>query len=353
MTPENPDISTAAVRDLQSGAGDFYSLGPEQVLDAVEIDAGLRTTGLCYPLNSLENRVYEIELDGGDRVVGKFYRPGRWSKQTIAEEVRVLYGLRDNEIPVCAPLSLTNGETIAQTKEGILFVLYPKTGGRSPDEIQANEYEQLGRLLGRIHNVMTKIQPAHRPSITPATYGIECMELICSMADLQPGLESRYRDAVQGIVEVGERRFEGVDLIPVHGDCHRSNLLRDGSLSVGGEGFFFLDFDDMGLGPAVQDFWLLLPARRAECAVEIEAMTRGYEQFRELDRASLQLIEVLRPLRYVRYAAWLTSRWQDPAFKRAFPNFGTERYWEEQIADLYEQLQVLNEEDAGYTGMQY
>lgn len=341
---ESTSVSTAAVHDLQAGAGNFYGLGPEQVLDAVESSAGLATTGLCYPLNSLENRVYEIELDGGDRIVGKFYRPGRWSRQTIAEEVRVLYGLRDNEIPVCAPLTLQNDETIAETQDGIFFVLYPKTGGRSPDELDPNEYQQLGRLLGRIHNVMSKIAPQARPSITPATYGIECMELICANTQLAGSLEARYRDAVQRLVDIAETRYAGVDLVPVHGDCHRANLLRDGSLSVGGEGFFFLDFDDMGIGPAVQDFWLLLPARRAESAVEIEAIATGYEQFREFDRRSLRLIEVLRGMRYVRYAAWLTSRWDDPAFQRAFPDFGSERYWEQQIADLYEQLRVLGEE---------
>ena len=76
-------------------------------------------------------------------------------------------------------------------------------------------------------------------------------------------------------------------------------------------------------------------------------MLEGYEQFRDFDRRTLALIEALRALRYVRYAAWIVRRWDDPAFPRAFPDFGTERYWEAQVSDLYEQLALLETEDYG------
>ena len=125
----------------------------------------------------------------------------------------------------------------------------------------------------------------------------------------------------------------------VHGDCHRGNLL------AGRDGWFFLDFDDSGVAPAVQDVWLLLPARRDDCPRELEAMLTGYERFREFDHGSLRLVEVLRALRYVRYAAWVAARWEDPAFKKAFPQWGTDNYWQEQLMDLHEQLALLERED--------
>ncbi len=40
----------------------FFSLTPERILDAVEA-SGLRCTGRCFQLNSMENRVYEVELE--------------------------------------------------------------------------------------------------------------------------------------------------------------------------------------------------------------------------------------------------------------------------------------------------
>ncbi len=55
------------------------------------------------------------------------------------------------------------------------------------------------------------------------------------------------------------------------------------------------------------------------------------------------LIEPLRALRMIHHAAWLASRWDDPAFPAAFPWFGSQRYWQEQILQLREQVAVLDE----------
>src|SRR2546422_2171099 len=63
----------------------FFALTPDRVLDAVEV-GGLRSTGRCLPLRAFENRVYEVELEDERRLVVKFYRPGRWSRETILDE---------------------------------------------------------------------------------------------------------------------------------------------------------------------------------------------------------------------------------------------------------------------------
>lgn len=315
----------------------FFTLTPDQVLNAVE-QSGHLTTGLCYPLNSLENRVYEVELDDRSRVVAKFYRPGRWSADAIGEEHALLSALIEAEIPVCAPICLPTGKSIATTSDGIFFALFPKTGGRSPEDLVPEQYEQLGRLLARIHNVSATMPLHHRGEITPATYGKACLETVLSRSEMSAGIKARYIDAVTRLITLGEAQFRDIPLHPIHGDCHRGNLL------YGRTGWFFLDFDDMGTGPAVQDIWLLLPARLKDCPIELDALIDGYEQFRELDRRSLNLVEVLRALRYVRYAAWIAERWDDPAFQRAFPNFGTDAYWENQYADVSEQV-ILLEQD--------
>lgn len=326
--------------DLAKRVGDFFSLTPDNVLDAVE-ESGHCTTGLCYPLNSLENRVYEVEVDGGARVVAKFYRPGRWSRQTILDEHCMLAALAAQEIPVCAPVPFPDGRTLHENADGIYLALFPRTGGRAPEEIDLGELEQIGRLLARIHNVSTTLNLEHRPEISPATYGRDSLNTILERVEMPAGLRARYVDCVERLIDIAEPWFEGVEALVVHGDCHRGNLLR------GGQGWFFLDFDDMGWSPPVQDVWLLLPGRHAACEAELNALLAGYEQFREFDHGSLRLIEVLRGLRYVRYAAWVASRWDDPSFKRAFPGWGNEAYWEEQTADLRDQLELIADSGAG------
>ncbi len=312
----------------------FFTLTPERVLDAVE-RAGLATTGLCYPLNSLENRVYEVELDDRSRVVGKFYRPGRWSEETIRDEHRALRALGVAEIPVCEPIAFADDDTLHTTADGIFFALFPRRGGRIPDELEGDEFVQLGRLLARIHGVLASLGLRHRPVLSPATYGLECLATIRERAPMPPGLSARYDDAVRRLVAVAERRFAGVETIAIHADCHRGNLLR------GSAGWFFLDFDDMAIGPPVQDLWLLLPARPADCRTEVDLLLEGYRQFRDIESRTLGLIEALRGLRYVRYAAWIARRWDDPAFPRAFPDWGSERYWQQQISDLHDQLALI------------
>jgi len=327
-------VTAALSRDI----GTFFSLTPEHVLAAVE-QAGARTTGLCYALNSLENRVYEVELEDSRRVVAKFYRPKRWSRGTILGEHRLLKALSDVEIPVAAPVPFPDGETLHLTGEGIAFALFPRVGGRSPDELSIDEHEELGRLLGRIHNVSASLEAHERPSLSPTTYGKDSLATILACTQMPDGLRHRYVDAVETLARVGDARVRGVETFLTHGDCHRANLLR------GSTGFFFLDFDDSVVAPPVQDFWLLLPARPRDCPLELEAMIKGYETFRPFPHATLKLIEVLRALRYVRYAGWIAARWEDPAFKRAFPHWGTDNYWEAQLADLREQLQLLATDD--------
>src|SRR5207247_2974147 len=90
--------------------GAFFSLTPDRVLDAVEV-GGLRCTGRCLPLRAFENRVYEVELEDERRLVVKFYRPGRWSRETILDEHAFLADLAAAEVPAVAPLALGSGST--------------------------------------------------------------------------------------------------------------------------------------------------------------------------------------------------------------------------------------------------
>jgi len=315
----------------------FHRLTPEWVMRAVEA-GGFRPTGHCTVLNSLSNRVFDLRLEDDRHVVAKFYRPGRWTREAILSEHRFLFDLQEAEIPVCAPVRFDDGETLHEV-EGILYAVWPRTGGRSLDELSDENVAVLGRLLARIHTVGALREAPERVALTEESYGLEPLALL-EDGFLPPSCAARYRAAVERIADEYAERRRGVPMQRIHGDCHLGNLLH------GADGWFFLDFDDMATAPPVQDIWLLMPGRRGECDAELEAFLRGYEQFRPFDHGSLRLIEVLRALRYVRYAAWVASRWEDPAFPRAFPYWGTDNYWQGQLTDLYEQIRVLQSEDA-------
>ena len=83
---------------------DFSALTPDAVIDAVETALGVRCSNLCRPLNSYINRVYEVGLDAGGFAIAKFYRPGRWSRDALQDELDFLQELHEAEVPVVPPL---------------------------------------------------------------------------------------------------------------------------------------------------------------------------------------------------------------------------------------------------------
>jgi Ser/Thr protein kinase RdoA (MazF antagonist) len=317
----------------------FFKLSPELVLAAAE-KLKLVCTGRCMALNSYENRVYEIELDLegppiSRRRVAKFYRPGRWSKEQILEEHEFLLDLLENEIPVVAPIRL-EGQTLHKDAEtGLWYAIFPKVGGRIPDEMDPDQLRWVGRLLGRIHSVGAAKKAPTRIFLTPATYGTANLEYLLKNRWIPENLQDRYERCARDIIVKAAPLFENFETIRIHGDCHKGNLLWN-------EGPFFLDFDDMVSGPPVQDFWLLLSSSGEEGRAELSHMLEGYEEMREFERSGLKLIEYLRALRFIHYTAWLARRWEDPAFPRAFPNFNTRQYWEEKTRDLEEQLEMVS-----------
>jgi Ser/Thr protein kinase RdoA (MazF antagonist) len=323
----------------------FFELTPDRVLDAVEA-SGLRCTGRCQALNSFENRVYDVELESerpgaslDARRVVKFYRPGRWSREQILEEHQFLADLVAAEIPAIAPLPFEDGATLHETPSGIAYALFPKVGGRAPDEFTDEQLERVGTLLGRVHAVGAARKAHHRIRLTPETYGEANLEYLLRHW-VPADFRARYEAAVRGILGLSTPWFEAAapGAQRIHGDCHPGNLLANA------EGhYFFLDFDDMVVGPPVQDLWLLVPGRDTESRVQREALLEGYARMRAFDRASLRLLEPLRALRFIHYTAWIARRWEDPAFPLAFPEFNSHAYWADETADLEEQLRIIRE----------
>ena len=315
----------------------FLELTPERVLAAVEA-AGLSTTGVCYPLNSFENRVYEVELGDKSRVVAKFYRPTRWSIERILEEHAFLAELEAEELPVCAVREFPDGSTL-RTIDGIHYSLSDRRGGRAPDELDQATALRLGRFVGRMHNVAVRRAEVDRPRLDAERYVHRALRFL-DEHDVLPGhLKHRYFETARSIAAMADERMEGVAVHRIHADLHLGNILfRDGELRV-------LDFDDMAIGPPVQDLWLAVPGRDETSLALRAALIEGYEEFRLFDHATLSLVEPLRGLRMVRYAGWLARRWHDPAFKAGWPHFGTGDYWQDEVDDLEDQLRVIYHEE--------
>lgn len=315
----------------------YDGLTPERVLDAVE-SLGFVVDGRLLALNSYENRVYQVGLEEGAPLIAKFYRPGRWSDAAILEEHTFTAELVEREIPALAPLVIAG--TSLHRFAGFRFSLTPRHGGRTPELGDADVLLRIGRFIGRIHAVGAMHPFQHRPRLDLASFGLAPSRLLLEGQWLPAALEPAYRSVLEhALAEVSAcfERAGAVAGLRLHGDCHPGNLLWTE------QGPHFVDFDDARTGPAVQDLWMLLAGEREEMAVQLGHVLTGYEQFQSFDRRELHLIEALRTLRLIHHAGWLAQRWDDPAFPPAFPWFDNERYWQDHILNLREQIAAMQE----------
>ena len=319
----------------------YANLTPDTVLNALE-SCGLRGDGRLIALNSYENRVYQVWLEEpepfGPSVVAKFYRPERWTTAAILEEHAFVAELVEREIPAVPPLTL-NGRTLHEF-EGFRFSVTPRLSGRSPELDNNDVLTWMGRFIGRIHAIGELRPFVERPTLDIQTFGVEPREFLLANdfvpVDLLPAWSSVSAMALDGIRAIFDR-VGAVKNIRLHGDCHASNVLWNNG------GPHFVDFDDCRMGPAVQDLWMMLSGDREAMGQQMRSIVSGYEDFCEFDDNELGLIEALRTLRLLHYSGWIARRWHDPAFPAAFPWFNTQRYWQDRVLELREQISAMQE----------
>lgn len=314
----------------------FSQLTPDFVLDAVE-SIGVMTDARIVTLNSYENRVYQVGVDEGDPIIAKFYRPERWQDAQILEEHAFSFALAEAEIPVVTPLVIEGGTLFEY--QGYRFSLFPRRGGRAPELDDDDTLYTLGQYLGRMHALAQSEPFKQRPVLNVQTFGIDSRDYLLDNRCVPDSMREAYETVTEQLLTKITERVSQVaaEDIRLHGDCHPGNILwRDDRPN-------FVDLDDARMGPRVQDIWMLLSGEPERQRVQLANIVEGYDMFHSFPLKELALIESLRGLRQMHYAAWLARRWNDPAFPLHFPWFAHERYWAEHITGLREQLYLLDQ----------
>ena len=324
----------------------FDLLTPYVVVNSVQEAFALRLDGMLTAYPSYVNRVYGLADEDGKEYIVKFYRPGRWSLDAIDDEHQFVIDCAEADLPVVAPIADDEGVTLQSVTaaEGdreveYAFALFPKRSGRSFDAEGDEDWNRLGSLIGRIHTAAALRDAPFRLVCTPEKSTVGFVDELEEAGIVHPDCREEFfrlaREYLQWISPI----FAGVASQRIHGDCHRGNIL-----DRPGEGLLIIDFDDMMMGPAVQDLWLLLPDKAQECARELELILEGYQNFRPFDPASLRLIEPLRLMRMLYYLAWSARQRDDRRFRESFPEWGGEAFWIKEIEDLRTQIEVIHEE---------
>ena len=317
----------------------YDSLDPDAMLAAIE-SIGLLPTGGFLALNSYENRVYQIELDDGQFVVAKFYRPARWTAEAIREEHAFTRELLEADISVVAPIE-RDGETLFHHGD-FDFAVFPRQGGHPPNLENEDDLEVLSRTIARMHAIGATRTFEHRVALTSQRLGHESRAHVLASGFVPPEQEEAYASTTAYLLEAVDPILDDLPSIRIHGDCHMGNVLWRGDTP------HFVDFDDCVSGPPIQDLWMLLSGERFEQTAQLCTILDAYNDFYEFDVRTLAAIEALRTLRIMHHAAWIARRWDDPAFPQAFPWFASARYWSEHLLSLREQQAALQEPPLSY-----
>ena len=316
--------------------GNFDGLVPETILAVAEEAMHCRFSGVVLPLPSYINRVYELERSDGERLIFKFYRPGRWSRGALLEEHLFVLDCRAAEIPVVAPLRFPGGGTLRETADGIFFAAYPKRWGRALEITEDDQWRQLGSLLGRLHVIGEKRAGRFRVRLDPLESTAAELNHLLDSGLIGSAPYREFEDAASDVMELLIDRYEPAEEIRLHGDCHGGNIL-----SRPDEGLMLIDFDDMLLGPAAQDLWLLLPGYAGDCRRELALLLEGYRRFREFPQRECRRIELLRAMRMIYFLDWCGRQSEDYNFHDRFPDWGDDRFWRRESAALRTQAAVI------------
>lgn len=313
---------------MQNAQHPYGDLTPDTVIDAVE-SVGLFSDFRQYPLNSYENRVYQVGIEGSNPLIAKFYRPNRWTAEQIQEEHQVLLMLKEQDISVAAPMSF-GGQTLFEHK-GFYFSLTEKHRGAPLEAGDLDQLFAIGELIGELHHATKSWQTKHRPKIEAEERIQQASDLILNTSFLPKKLVSSYQNLIREVLELVTKTLQNCPSNSrfIHGDCHRSNLLNTDN------GLVLLDFDDCRMGMAIQDLWLHVSDSDTK-QQQLSELIEGYENYHLFDTRELDLIDIFMAERHIAYSAWIAERWPDPAFPAIFPHFTGEDFWRQHIADLEE-----------------
>ncbi|NQZ32305.1 MAG: serine/threonine protein kinase [Oceanospirillaceae bacterium] len=316
----------------------FSELQPDMVLDAVEA-FGVEVSGHCYPLNSYENRVFQVGVEDGPPVIAKFYRPGRWTIEQIKEEHGFAAKLSTAGVKTAKNLVSAAGDTIVEF-DGFYCSVQQKIMGRMPEVDNFDNLYQLGQIIGEMHAATGSYQLTVRNVFDPQAMGSDNADFLAA-SWLPKKQLALYRKCVNALLQRIDQCLPADfsdSFLSIHGDCHLSNVLMTNSGPV------LLDFDDVMSGPAMQDLWMFLAGDKIQQKKQLSELIEGYQESLDFPEQQLGWVPALRALRVINYTAWLAKRWSDPAFPLAFPWFNSEDFW---IAHIKELQQLTKDFDAG------
>ena len=292
-------------------------------------------------LDSAENRVFIA----GD-VILKAFRPGRWSREALLEEVVFLEDLRDAGVSAVRPIG-----TIG-TWKGVHHLAYERIEPPYEEDLEVFDLETLERfvaLIADVHRVGATRDAPHRPRLEPVGMGRDLLAVIDARGYLPGTVAARYHAAVTELCARLADLLEGVPQQRIHADIGSWNVAWRGGEPI------LMDLDDFQVGPVAMDVRLMsFPWRLDTLPVEMDRRERRerqhelvaslYARHHAFEPEWEALFKPTSILRGVVFDAWFSHNWDEPFFKENYPedDITGEAYWLTGIEGLERWLSVIS-----------
>ena len=192
-----------------------------------------------------------------------------------------------------------------------------------------SQWEEVGRLLGRVHLYTHTLSDSSRVVWRPGIATKQHYETLVNQQVIPLQYHDAFETAVTRFIQSTDPLFDETPMMVLHGDCHAGNIIFRPN-----ESHYLVDFDDMVVGPPIQDCWMLLPGHPHTYPQEMNWFLNGYEVFADVDQLKTSLVLPLQIMRQIHFASWCAIQHQDVAFKHHFPQWGDMAYWNTLIKDI-------------------
>ena len=295
-------------------------------------------------LSQLENAMFRVEADGGERyalrvhrATGSPFHPCRSADEVRSELVWLSALRRETELVVPEPVPTGGGSLLTVVEgEGVpeprVCVLFRWVEGRFLDAgLNPAHLERVGGFMARLHEHALGFAPPAGfvrgrigdVSDDVTTYVVGAVAEVRGADDA--ALAARVLEAVRRARrELGEAP-DAFGLI--HADLHQENyLFHRGRVGA-------IDFDDCGWGHFLHDFAVTLSevAWKRDYDALRDGLLRGYRAVRPLPEGYDRYLPVFLALRELQLTLWFLEQ-------RAQPGFGG---WEDEVGRGLEELRKL------------
>lgn len=244
------------------------------------------------------NYNFAVKTDRGDFVVRKLgYILDGWFSKQKSFEFKVLDFLHEQKFPYKIPKMLCGKDKqYISDVDGSLFQVYPEIEGRTVVNLSSAQLKEAAKALAIYHKIIEKF-PSDPEEIDDLGYtrgnynNLRKVKVVNSVDKYM----AKHLDFFENIFKETAKIDRNKDVLIVHGDFRKNNLLFSGSKLVG-----IVDWENVEWAPKTWDF----VSDVTDGAKAIQTFVTEYQKYNSLSPNEINMVVPLKLLKISEIFPW-------------------------------------------------